>query len=980
MFKKISFLFFFICLAAFAKAQPPCAAMFSYSQSSGNTFNFIGTAVGPGAITNYVWNFGDGSPNSPIQNPTHTYSAGGYYYVCLTVYGYDSLQNPFTCNYCDSVYAQSGSTPCSASFNSSNTTGNLTQFTNTSTAPGTITGYSWTFGDGGGSTLANPSHTYANPGYYNVCLVINGTSSAGGFQCYTCDSIYVGASGGPCNASFNYTQTSGANFSFMSTSTGPGTITNYSWNFGDGSPNSSVMNPTHTYANSGNYNVCLTIYGIDSNNNTYTCTYCDSTIFAQASNPCVASFFYTNPTGNVTQFNNTSTAPGTINGYNWTFGDGGGSTTANPSHTYANPGYYNVCLTIYGTSSAGGFQCYTCDSIYVGALGGPCNASFNYSQTSGASFNFVSTSTGPGTITNYSWNFGDGSPNSSLMNPTHTYANSGNYNVCLTIYGIDSNNTTYSCTYCDSTIFAQASNPCNASFNFSNPTGNMILFNNTSTGPGTITGYSWTFGDGGTSTSANPSHTYANSGYYNVCLVINGTSSAGGFQCYTCDSIYVGTSTSPCNASFTYTQTSGASFNFVSTSTGPGTITNYSWNFGDGSPTSSVMNPTHTYANSGNYNVCLTIYGIDSNNNTYTCTYCDSTIFAQASNPCVASFFYTNPTGNVTQFNNTSTAPGTINGYNWTFGDGGGSTSANPTHTYANPGYYNVCLTIYGTSSAGGFQCYTCDSIYVGASTSPCNASFTYTQTSGASFNFVSTSVVSGTITNYIWNFGDGSPTSSAMNPSHTYANSGNYMVCLTLIMVDSNNQTYTCTYCDSTIYAQAGGSNCFIQAGFTQSISGNNVNFINTSSCVGCVNMTYLWNFGDGSPASTVQNPTHTYTNQGSYNVCLYVSGYDSLNNFCKDSFCHSIMILPSGLTQLESTELQIFPNPANDQIEITLPLVGKFDIKLIDMAGKTLLRRHYDTQDKSVSVDISDLSKGLYLILLNQDDKQYRQKLMKQ
>ncbi len=126
----------------------PCNAIFTYTQQSGSSFQFAGTATGPGAITNYVWNFGDGSPASSLQSPLHSYAATGYYNVCLTVYGYDSLQNPFTCNYCDSVYAQSGSPSCNASYTMTNT-GNTANFTNTSTASGTITNYYWTFGDGG---------------------------------------------------------------------------------------------------------------------------------------------------------------------------------------------------------------------------------------------------------------------------------------------------------------------------------------------------------------------------------------------------------------------------------------------------------------------------------------------------------------------------------------------------------------------------------------------------------------------------------------------------------------------------------------------------------------------------------------------------------------------------------------------------------------------------------------------------------------
>ncbi|HPI54780.1 MAG TPA: PKD domain-containing protein, partial [Chitinophagaceae bacterium] len=72
--KQLLFLFLFSLLSWTTIAQP-CSTIFTYTQQSGSSFQFVGTATGPGAITNYVWHFGDGSPTSSLQSPSHTYAA-----------------------------------------------------------------------------------------------------------------------------------------------------------------------------------------------------------------------------------------------------------------------------------------------------------------------------------------------------------------------------------------------------------------------------------------------------------------------------------------------------------------------------------------------------------------------------------------------------------------------------------------------------------------------------------------------------------------------------------------------------------------------------------------------------------------------------------------------------------------------------------------------------------------------------------------
>ncbi|MBK6818507.1 MAG: PKD domain-containing protein [Bacteroidetes bacterium] len=929
----------------------------------GNTVTFAASVPVGYVINTYYWTFGDGN-NSTSPNPTHTYANGGGYNACMVISGIDNNNNIFQCSYCDSLYIPNNVT-CNASYTFT-TTGNTANFNSTATGPGVITNYAWNFGDGNQSNLQNPSHTYANSGTYNVCHTIYGIDNGITYTCNWCDSVTVNVNNQPCNASFIYT-ISGNLVAFTNTATGPGAITNYAWNFGDGNQ-SNLANPTHTYATTGWYYVCLTIYGID-NGITYTCNWCDS-IYVQVpgGNPCNGVNYTSTQVGNQVSFSPSLPVGYVVNTNYWTFGDGGTSNVANPTHTYANNGSYTACMVVSGTTPNNGFfQCTWCDSILIG-MNVPCNASF-ISTTSGNTVAFTNTATGPGMITGYAWTFGDGGT-STAPNPTHTYANNGSYNVCLTITGID-NNITYTCTWCDSVTVGNNINPCNNITYTTTQVGNAVTFAMNAPVGYNFSSYAWTFGDGGTSNVANPTHTYATAGWYYACVTVSGYVSGVNLQftCTYCDSIFI-PNNAPCNASFTST-TSGNTVAFTNTATGPGMITGYAWTFGDGG-TSTAPNPTHTYANNGTYNVCLTITGID-NNITYTCTWCDSVTVGNNINPCNNISYMTTQIGNAVTFNAVVPVGFVPTTYYWTFGDGGTSNVAIPTHTYLNNGWYNACLVISGIYNNTMITCTWCDSLYVGNNIQPCAATFT-TSISGNTATFTNTATGPGMITGYAWTFGDGG-TSTSPNPSHTYANSGWYNVCLTITGID-NGATYSCTWCDS-INIQMGGNPCN-GVYFTPSQTGNIFTFAAVTPPGYTIN-TYYWTFGDGG-TSNIANPTHTYANNGWYNVCMVISGVANNTPF-QCSICDSVYVIASGLQDVNyNNVLHVYPNPANNFIQIDIPSKEHYVLKLYDVAGKLLDERKIIEATDQYTYTTDRLSKGMYFIQLTGDTKKYQTNFIKQ
>ena len=219
----------------------------------------------------------------------------------------------------------------------------------------------------------------------------------------------------------------------------------------------------------------------------------------------------------------------------WDFGDGSTSTQSNPSYVYANPGTYYVCLTVTDTVH-GGCSNTWCDSVRVFTPMPHCNAHFFHRRDSVPNgVRFLTAHNSPGA--SYAWDLGDGST-STDPTPAHTYANAGVYYVCLTVTNSNAGGTC-SDTFCDSVHVFTPAPRCNAHFRARRDSDttivNGLMFNSVRNSPGAI--FAWDFGDGTTSTLANPAHAYANAGVYYVCLTVTNTNAGGTCSDTFCDSV-----------------------------------------------------------------------------------------------------------------------------------------------------------------------------------------------------------------------------------------------------------------------------------------------------------------------------------------------------------------------------------------------------------------------------------------------------------
>src|SRR5258706_231813 len=388
----------------------------------------------------------------------------------------------------------------------------------------------------------------------------------------------------------------------------------------------------------------------------------NSQIFAQ----CQASFTWLQSANNIISFTNTSTGTSPTTNYFWNFGDQGYSVAQNPVHTYNVPGIYSACLTI--TDSIGNCSSSFCDSFMVtGVL--ICNMTVSATATpagcgtctDGTASAIASSGTPP---YNYLWQTVP-----PQATPTATGLLPGTYTCCVT----DVNG----CTACNTATIGIST--CQANFTWSQTANNTITFTNASTGTSIYTNYHWTFGDASQSGLQNPSRQYSIPGTYTVCLNIQDSTST----CYStfCDTITVtgmncnnialsvvsaDASCPSCTDGLATANPSGGNPPFT-----------YLWN-------TSATTQTITNLPPGMYNCCIT--------DALGCTACASA-FVDSMGGC-SSFFILNYVSPQT-YNAVNLATGAPPlSYLWSWGDNTTSNTAYPTHTYASPGFYFICLTI----------------------------------------------------------------------------------------------------------------------------------------------------------------------------------------------------------------------------------------------------------------------------------------------
>jgi PKD repeat protein len=648
------------------------------------------------------------------------------------------------------------------------------------------------------------------------------------------------------------------NFTDVSQANNGGAISTWSWDFGDpvsGVLNfSSLQNPQHIYRSFGQFTVNQIVTNVNGCKDTAThVLYLHDTPFVDfaADTACL---------GDSTHFADLSSPPDSLIAWQWTFGDGATSNLQSPAHEYAAAGVYTVTLSVTNQSNCGHD---TTKQVLVRPVPQALFSASNNCQGLVTQFNDQSY-TPEGVLVTWAWDFGDGQT-STLPSPVHLYATYGTYTVTLTVTN------SYGCSGFYSKNVVIYRNPT-ADFSFQNsfcPAGVVSFSDHTTPYGTTLTNWEWVFEPGQGSNVPNPVHTFAvTDTTYDVTLI---STDANGC---------IDTVVKPVNVKpgfdFTFNIVlgcTGSSTEFIPQNLAAGdSITAVSWTFGD--PASGSANYSndyigvHAYQNTGNYIVKMKAWNSD---------LCVDSIVKSINirkGPS-ASFTYPNTPhcDSTVKFVNRYLANGlVIDTIQWIFPDTL-ITDVPPfmdtvTHKFSGFGIFQVTQLVHASNGCTG-------SYSKDVTVSCISAGFTVSsppRCSGQLISFSDKSGPSSLISNWNWDFGDGTDTVYTKFASvirHRYLGSGNFTVRL---VVTSVSGVYSIR---DTLVQQVSVS---LSPGSSFSVQG--VCFGDTSSFVNLTDTTltqitsYRWTFGEPSSGANNQSslafPWHKYSKAGKYTVTL--------------------------------------------------------------------------------------------------------------
>ncbi|MFY0671900.1 MAG: PKD domain-containing protein [Bacteroidia bacterium] len=691
--------------------------------------------------------------------------------------------------------------------------------------------YRWNFGDGKVSSNMLPANLYNAAGTYSVQLV-----TTNGFLCSDTVSKSVIINDLP---QLNYEAAEVCNGDTFKIINKGNNLNSYSWLSGDGNSYTS-SNFNHLYKKDS-------VYAITFKSTTPSgCS--DSVIISAQVNEKPVAAFTVNDTclNEVTTFKNGSSINDGGLLYYWEFGDNKGySYNENPQYTYANTGNYSVSLVAQSVNN-----CSDTFTTSAEVLGLP---TVSWTKQGNCQSESISFSSSVSNASTFNWTFGDGS-SSNQQNPSYTYAVSGTFDVTLTA------TSNRGCSASEKLAIVINTKPTADFLSFEECLGDTSKFINLSKDANL---YSWNFDNGSTSSNAEPSTLYSQSGNYNVRLIAENR-----FGCK--DTLVRKTLVNALpNMSISVPNVCAKNeLSFVNNTTG---AARYTWQFGDGN-TSIVKAPKHIYQSSGTYDY---VFVASTNKN------CSDTLTRSITVYDLPKVAFT--AKDVCAYDSAQFINSTIgsNSYNWSFGDGNSltnSTSGNVAYKYQNTGTFLATLIATTSNSC-------IDSL---------SKAITILQVPVANFNANEvcegnetqfSNVSTGNVVGSEWSFGDNS-TSNSFNANTTYATYGSYSV--ELVVLNNNGCSDSLT--------KVVAVNPLPQVGYNvnQACLIDSTEFVSTTSIATGTISEFNWSFGDGFSAQG-SNVYHIYGQARTFNVSLEaISGKGCISTTTK-----SIEVYPMPQTE---------------------------------------------------------------------------------
>lgn len=814
------------------------------------------TRPGAGNISRRFWFYGDG--NTSVDNPTpaHTYASfASSYSVTLRVVQSTCPQDTFTLTKTGYVQVTQGVKPSFIAQPPTVCKPPISiRFTNTTQAgAGQTISYNWSFANGtpSSSNTTDPVVQFSSAGSFRVRLLA--TSSAGCADSVVEDIKIPAVSVKSDFIMISDTVCQGRLADFMNNSN-PAPDSSF-WYFGNEAPIQGV-NQFKIFTAPGIYPVkMVNKFGacMDSVTKHITVTAAPVVSFSSPNR-------YNCKAPQTVNFSYTAGSPSLISSYEWDFGDGQKLTGNDPSvfHDYTKLGSYPVALTItdkFGCSSRG-----IVDSFVVIAQPIVTNIHMVDSGCVNLRFEPRVNIFAPDGVASYAWDFGDGSPVQTIPNPFNIYttARAAEYPVSLTI-------TTK--TGCQAKvngsvkIGTQPSPPDFSGTPRNMCAGDTAQFSDLSPNPGSITGWYWQFGDGGTARAPSPAYIYTDTGTFTVKLTTynNGCPSVTTSKM---DYMKIGGA----RASFIYIVDcdNRKNFRFVNTSTD---ADSFEWDFGDGTPKSTLKDPgTHTFSGYGTFPVTLTLR----KGNCVNFSALQIRVINDSAEYTVRSASTSSLCGGTTIiFDAIKSNPDNIRKYEWDYGDGvfiEGNRSAS--RAYPDRGTYNTRLRI--TDFYGCSRTYNGPPVGIGGPLAGMTAPVRQ-GCKGLEVNFTDTSRFDGMnkIVSRYWDLGDGTKLTKGADQTsltHKYTDTGSFKV--KLIVTDEKG----CA--DSMIlvnYVTITDPQVDFLADDSLSCPGAFVKFKNETKMRGG---SFNWDFGDGQTANT-PDPAHRFTKPGQFTIRLHVRDF---------------------------------------------------------------------------------------------------------
>lgn len=556
--------------------------------------------ISTGDIKGRYWTFGDGTIQETTLNKINkTLPKKGIYNICLHIFNpIDNKQAKI----CKDIAV--GTPDCFVK-------ANFKQFVDVANnkvafaadAIGGTNKYFWTFGDGQVSNEIAPVHTYKKPGLYKVTLSVKNPK---GCADHITKKIQVDSL--PCVADFEYRiDYMKREIKFINMSKGK--IGKSFWQFGDGSI-ATTKDAIHKFPKLGIFKVSLVVESLDG-----TFKDIETKEIQLGRIPCKADFkYFVDPETNTIDFANTSvfSSLGIINTGKsfWTFGDGTTSTEMAPTHEYNKPGIYTVTLNIHNGGKLNSCVDKVERKVIIGKMDKDVESDFDYMITDGATNEIdVTNSSLAEDELEYTWNFGDGTTAKVEKPEKHQFSKPGLYNVCL--IATSKTNSDYKKIKCKRVIVQDGTKKIvKAEFAYTvDDDSTKVAFADLSEGEPNE--YQWDFGDGTTSTEANPIKEFDKEDFYIVKLTVKNTTDntiskkvvvikTGKQDTEKLKAGFVADTITATNA-----KAGGYPVDFIGAAFGdPAKV---EWDYGDGETEETTTTPTHTYSDAGTYNVCYTV-------------------------------------------------------------------------------------------------------------------------------------------------------------------------------------------------------------------------------------------------------------------------------------------------------------------------------------------------------------------------------------